>query len=280
MVKGLKPPKGVVYRMRNGVRKKEKSNPRERSARHQTLRYVRRLREKLQVINAVMDRTEITLDVTPEEFKRLNVLLRGDGSPVIDFTRKRLHRVFLDRRLDRGGRFYGPWYQGIPKEYREHILINGSPVCEPDFSGYHPRILYSLNGVSDRLVADPYKLDGYPDTPEMRSFLKPLLLMIVNAKDEQGAIGAIRRKRSKAEKKAQRWGREIKPLGVEIRTDAQYRDVMQKLMSIHEPISNFFYSSMGAELQHLDSQIAEAIMLIFAHHLKHGGASHARQLHR
>jgi hypothetical protein len=175
--------------------------------------------------------------------------------------------VYVDRSIYLGGRFYGPWYQGIPKEYREHILINGSPVCEPDFSGYHPRILYSLNGVSDRLVADPYKLDGYPDTPEMRSFLKPLLLMIVNAKDEQSAIGAIRRKRSKAEKKAQRWGRELKPLGVEIRTDAQYRDVIQKLMAIHEPISNFFYSSMGAELQHLDSQIAEAIMLIFAHHL-------------
>jgi hypothetical protein len=182
--------------------------------------------------------------------------------PVIDFTRKRLHRVFLDRRIDRGGRFYGPFYQGIPKEYREHILINGSPVCEPDFSGYHPRMLYAMKGLS--LPEDPYRLEGYPDTDEMRSFLKPLLLMIVNSRSETSCIGAMRQKLGKEKKKAERWGRKIVPLGIEVRTDAQYREVMVKLMHRHEPIKEFFYSGMGAYLQHLDSQVAEAIMLHLA----------------
>ena len=172
VVKGLKPPKRVVYRTINGVRKKVKIQPKRKICKTPNTPYVRRLREKVQVINSIMDRTEITLNVPPEDLKRLNDLLSGDGnSAVIDFTRKRLHRVFLDRSLERGGRFYGPWYQGIPKEFRERILINGSPVCEPDFSGYHPRMLYAMKGVP--LPEDPYRLDGYPETEGMRSFLKP-----------------------------------------------------------------------------------------------------------
>ena len=262
VVKGLKPPKRVVYRMRNGVRKKETFQPPRKICKTPDSPHVRQMRENLQKINALMDRTDIKLDVAPEEYQRLNENLRGEGNAVIDLTKKKLHRVFLDRRLDRGGRFYGPWYQGIPKEYREHILINGSPVCEPDFSGYHPRMLYAMKGLA--LPEDPYRLEGYPDTDEMRSFLKPLLLMIVNAKNEQGAIRGMRKKVGKDANKAKRWGREIVPLGVEIRTDAQYREVMGSLMHRHEPIKEFFFTEMGSYLQHLDSQIAEAVMLHLA----------------
>ena len=92
--------------------------------------------------------------------------------------------------------------------------------------------------------------------------------MIVNAKDEQSAIAGMRQKLSKDKKKAERWGRNIVPLEVEIRTDAQYGKVMGKLMLRHEPIKEFFYSSMGSNLQNLDSQIAEAVMIFFAHHFR------------
>ena len=72
-------------------------------------------------------------------------------------------------------------------------------------------MLYAMQGLS--LPGDPYRLEGYPDTPEMRSFLKPLLLMIVNAKDEQGAIRGMRDKIRKEEKKARRWGKEDRSAG-------------------------------------------------------------------
>ena len=267
VVKGLKPRAKKITWMEAGRKRTKTIHRKRKICKTPDTPYVRRLREKVQVINSIMDKTEITLNVPPEDLKRLNDLLSGDGNnAVIDFTRKRLHRVFLDRRLDRGGRFYGPWYQGIPKEFRERILINGSPVCEPDFSGYHPRMLYAMKGVP--LPEDPYRLEGYPETEGMRSFLKPLLLMIVNAKDEQSAIAGMRQKLSKDKKKAERWGRNIVPLEVEIRTDAQYRKVMGKLMRRHEPIKEFFYSSMGSYLQNLDSQIAEAVMIFFAHHFR------------
>ena len=192
VVKGVKPPpKKTTWMDPDGKKRTKTIRPDRKILKTPDTPYVREKRKNLQVINAVMDRTDITLDISKDELKRLNTLLSGEkGSRVIDFTRKRLHRVFVDGSFDRGGRFYGPFYQGLPKEYRAHILINGAPVCEPDFSGYHPRMLYAMKGLS--LPEDPYRLEGYPDTEEMRGFLKPLLLMIVNAKNEKACIAAMR----------------------------------------------------------------------------------------
>jgi hypothetical protein len=265
VVKGLKSKPKWIIREVDGVKSKVKIKGKRKICQTPDTPYVRQLRDNLQKINALMQMTEISLNVTPDELKELNHLLRGDkksGTPVIDFTRKRLHRVFVDRRLDRGGRFYGPWYQVIPKEYREKIMINGVPVLEPDFSGYHPRILYAMKHLP--LPEDPYRLDGYPETEEIRKFLKGMLLSIVNAKDEQDAIVGMRGQRFKDAKKARKSGKEIVPLGIEPLTDEKYREVMGKLMHRHEPIKEFFYTEMGSYLQYLDSQIAEAVMLYFA----------------
>jgi hypothetical protein len=168
----------------------------------------------------------------------------------------------VDRRLDRGGRFYGPWYQGIPEEYRAKILINGNPTLEIDYSGYHPRILYALKGLT--LPEDPYNLEEYPQTEEMRKFLKGMLLSIVNAKDEKDACAGIRGQRFDDIKKAKRWGIEVKPIGIEPLTNERLLPVMKQLMERHKPIEEFFYSEKGSYLQWLDSQIAEAVMLYFA----------------
>ncbi len=265
VVKGLKPPPRYVTRVVNEVKTKIRIKPKRKICKTPDTPLVRKMRENLQKINALMERTEIALDIGKRELKKLNERLAGgkdSGTRAIDFTRKRLYRVFMDRRLDRGGRFYGPWYQGIPEEYRAKILINGNPTLEIDYSGYHPRILYALKVLP--FPEDPYSLEGYPQTEEMRSFLKRMLLSIVNAKNEKDAIAAIRGQRYKDFKKAKRLGTEIKPLGIEPLTDDRLREVMGKLMERHKPIEEFFYSEMGSYLQWLDSQIAEAIMLYFA----------------
>lgn len=265
VVKGLKPPPRHVTRVVDGVKTRIKIKPRRKVCQTPDNPLVRKMRENLQKINSLMEKTQITLDIGKRELKKLNARLRGNkdsGTRVIDFTRKRLYRVFLDRRLDRGGRFYGPWYQGIPEEYRSKILINGNPTLEIDYSGYHPRILYALKGLT--LPEDPYNLEDFPQTEEMRGFLKGMLLSIVNAKDEKDAIAGMRGQRYKDFKKAKRWGTEIKPLGIEPLTDERYREVMGKLMQRHQPIQEFFYTEKGSYLQWLDSQIAEAIMLYFA----------------
>ena len=268
VVKGLKPPPRYVTRLVDGVKAKVRIKPKRKVCKTPDTPVVRKMRENLQRINALMERTEITLDIGKRELKRLNERLGGgkdSGTRVIDFTKKRLYRVFVDRRLDRGGRFYGPWYQGVPEEYRAKILIKGNPTLEIDYSGYHPRILYALKGQT--LPEDPYSLEGYPQTEEMRKFLKGVLLSIVNAKDEKDAIAGIRGQRFEASKKAKRLGVELKPLGIEPLTDDRLKEVMGKLMEKHAPIKEYFFSEMGSYLQWLDSQIAEAIMLYFADNL-------------
>jgi hypothetical protein len=278
VMKGLQPPK----------KKGARDHPPRKICKTPATPYVARLREKVEFINALLERTEITLDLPQKELKWLAGMLRNDPERsygVLDTSRKTLHRSYCDRRLDHGGRWYGGFWQGIPKDFRKHILINSAPTVEPDYSGYHPRILYGLNGVLDKLAADPYRIEGYPNTPEMRSFLKPLLLMIVNSRSEQSCIGAIEGQREKVKKKDKRWGRETKPLGVKIEKYTQYQDVIRKLQAVHEPISNFFYSGkgihvkdlhgrdvhlpngLGLYLQNIDSEIAEAIMVSFAYHL-------------
>ena len=45
--------------------------------------------------------------------------------------------------LHTGGRFYGGWWQNIPKEYRHHLAVNGKKMVELDYSNQHPSILYA-----------------------------------------------------------------------------------------------------------------------------------------
>ena len=81
-------------------------------------------------------------------------------------------------------------------------MINGAPTVEVDYSGYHPRILYALKNLS--LPEDPYRLDDYPDSDSMRKFLKPFLLMIINAKSPNAAMEGIRGENYKSKKNKSR----------------------------------------------------------------------------
>jgi len=268
IVKGLKPKPRIVkkiiinkrgrkQRVTNTIKRKRKVCKTPDNGK------VRKMRENVRFINSVIEQSEIKLDITDQELRELNVRLNRDDDKykqAVDYKRKFLHRVFLDRRLDRGGRFYGPWYQNIYKEYRPKIMVNGAPVVEVDYSGYHPRILYALKGLS--VPEDPYTLDDYPDSDSMRGFLKPFLLMIINAKKPDDAMDAIREANYKNEKRGEGT---IKPPEVASFSRNHLRPVMDKLIEKHNPISEYLFSGFGDTLQWIDSQIAEIIMLHFSY---------------
>jgi hypothetical protein len=261
-VKGVKPRKRWRIIIKDGVKKKKKYQPKRRICKTPDNGKVRKMRENVRFINSIMEQADITLDITDQELRELNALLDRDDDKykqAVDYKKKFLYRVFLDRRLDKGGRFYGPWYQGIPKKYRPKIMINGAPVVEVDYSGYHPRILYALKGLS--VPEDPYTLDDYPDSDIMRGFLKPLLLMIINAKTPESAMGAIIEANYKSEKRGEGT---IKPPEVASFSRNDLRPVMDKLTEKHKPISEYLFSGFGDTLQWIDSQIAEYIMGHFA----------------
>ena len=66
----------------------------------------------------------------------------------LNFSQVLLRRIFAKGRLDRGGRFYGAWWEYIPKNFRRYVTINGQPTVEVDFKEIHPRLLYALAGVT------------------------------------------------------------------------------------------------------------------------------------
>ena len=122
VVKGLKPKPRKVTRIKDGKRKTETIKRPRKVCKTPDKPVVRQMRENLKLINCVLEEADIWLDITDEQMLELRKEIsqkRDRNLRDVDFNRKTLHRVFLDRRPDLGGRFYGPWYQNIPKKYRE-----------------------------------------------------------------------------------------------------------------------------------------------------------------
>lgn len=222
-------------------------------------REVRQMRENLKIINAVMDKAEITLDISEKQLQELNARMLNDpntNKQAIDFSRKRLHRVFLDRRLDRGGRFYGPWYQNIPKEYRQYILIDGAPTLELDYSSLHPNLLYYYAG-SKPPEGDLYQLEDY--SKSTRKFLKGMFLRMINSNSRNDAKGSIRQAVFYDKKVA------IPPELGNLK-DKTLDPIIDGLLEKHKPLSKYIFKfkNLGNWLQNIDSRIAEKVLLYFA----------------
>ncbi len=92
---------------------------------------------RLRSYNAFIADRKLVLDITYEDRARLvEDVSRAKGPrrlPYFDETN--LYRVFNDGRWDRGGRFFGGWWQRVPSRWRSNIKIDGHPTCELDFSG-------------------------------------------------------------------------------------------------------------------------------------------------
>lgn len=199
-----------------------------------------KMRENLKLFNKKIARTRITLDISDEEFVKLEKQISSEKYPnprKIDFSNTQLHRIFNNSSFELGGRFYGGWWQQIPRDYRKYIAIDYKHIAELDYSGLHIRILYAREGLEP--PDDPYDIDGFD-----RDDLKTALLIILNAQDKNKAIKAINSE------------------GIR-----QVKLLIAALESRHSPISKFFYSGEGLKLQYLDSMVAEQVMLTM---LKHG----------
>jgi hypothetical protein len=227
------------------------------------------MRKNLEIINDVMEKADITLDISDDELRELNARMLDDPDPykqVVDFTRKRLHRIFLDRRFDRGGRFYGPWYQNIPKEYRPRIMIDGAPTMELDYSALHPNLLYYYAGV-DPPKGDLYELKDYSE--DTRNFMKAMFLRMINSPSPYEAKGSIREAAFYISKKTKKRKRRIKIPAELGKLDDKYLDpLIDKFLEKHKPLAEryiFKVKDLGNILQNVDSQLAEKVLLYFAY---------------
>jgi hypothetical protein len=202
-----------------------------------------KMRSNLEEINALLDRTWIDIEISDEEHIKLNEKMdkEPDNSP-IDFTRRKLRRIFNNSSFEQGGRFYHGWWQEISSSYRKYITISDKLTEEEDFGGIHVRMLYALEGI-ELGSEDTHIIEGYGS--EYREQVKRAIYIIINAETRDKAIYAINSK-----------------LTLPINETAQ--DLFNQLELKHPKIAKYFATGKGIELQYIDSQIAEKVMLRLA----------------
>ena len=198
----------------------------------------------IQKLNKVLDQTWVDLDLTDDQWKDLDKALakhkKKDRPRFIRFNEKQIYRVFHDTDFNTGGRYYGGWWQTIPKEYRKHLIIDGKATVEVDYSGLHPAILYAKEGLP--LPEDPYtRILG----SQHRDLSKTLFNALINAKRDPKAP----------------------PRGVKIRFSDQplnWEQIKERIYEIHAPIREHFGKGSGLWLMHEDSVLATGVLHHFA----------------
>lgn len=228
------------------------------------------MRKKLRYINDLLDKTLINLYLPDAELNKLmHRMVTGEVESeieheeprgAIDFNRRWLFRVFNNGTFDQGGRFYGGWWQGIPKEYRKFIKINHNLTVEVDFSGMHINLLYWLKGL-DMPFDCPYHLEGFPEGT--RDFVKKSLLTMINSVDRKSAMRSIQLQISGFNLKKKKVEEKKKKLKVPKGID-RIEDIIEAFEAKHEAIKEYLFSGKGVFLQKWDSMIAEEIMLTLA----------------
>lgn len=209
-----------------------------------------RMRNELQTYNSLLRRTFIDIQHYPSDGIPSD---KGERNIHINFSNKFVRRIFNNGSWENGGRFYGGWWQSLPKEWRRKINIGyHQPVIEIDYSGLHIIILYALEGIDywDVDGSDPYHLPDYEDSDRMRSLLKQVLLSTINARDRLSAVKSIQ---WKINKNPEEFGW-FDTLGVDL------KKLIDDFATRHSPIRHHFFSGSGIKLQRLDSIMAEYII--------------------
>lgn len=208
-------------------------------------------RNNLEVINTCLNRHWYDLRLSNEEFNAMYQEMverhkKDRKKPAsIRFSDRSLYRVFNNgdipdgEHFKQGGRFYGGWWEGIPSKYRPKIMIDDKPTVEIDYSGYHPRMLYAQEGLQleDR---DVYLPDGLKE--KWRDFGKLAFTKLLNGK-------AMLKEPDDYDAEA---------------VGMAWKELLARMEQYHEPISKYFRTGYGLDLQRKDSDIAEAILLDFA----------------
>ncbi|MHB9011921.1 MAG: hypothetical protein ACYC49_06815 [Ignavibacteriaceae bacterium] len=163
----------------------------------------------------------------------------------------KLYRVFNNGKFDQGGRFYGAEYQRLPDEKRGTILIGGKEVIEADYSAFHVRMLYHMEGIDYQ--GDPYDL--FQSDKVMRLFVKILTNIAINSQTKATSIGAFRKLLDK-------------PQNIEMKNEFENRKVKagsiyDLISSTHKDINKYLGTGYGIHLQFMDSEIAADVLTYF-----------------
>ena len=221
----------------------------------------RLMRTNLNAINNLLSEQAICLNLTNDQLKAMCQKMADRNYKIdrydpqatrkprtLNFSHVHLRRIFARGQMNLGGRFYGGWWQNIPKDYRRYITINGCQTVEVDFSTLHPTLLFLENNLDP--PADFYdlglKTQGNPrfePDPKKYEIKRKIIKGFANAliNDERGV--------HKLDDEA------VKTLGM---GSAELKDLLIKM---HPVFAKAIKSDAGVRYQFIDSRIAEAVMV-------------------
>ena len=117
-------------------------------------------------------------------------------------------------------------------------------------------LLYAIAGIDywNDIGTDPYLLDDFEQSDEIRSLLKVIVLVSVNAKSRKQALKALRYKIRTTDREEFGWF-----------TEGHYdlEDILTRFVKKHEPIKSSFFKSNTFSVMYIDAQIAEYIITHF-----------------
>lgn len=212
------------------------------------------MRQQLKELNQRIAQFFIGLEVSDQKLAELQIKLRGDREP-LDFTERTLYRVFNDSSFEKGGRFYGGWWQQVPSQLRKYLHISDGPeripaaTVEMDFSSMQPSLAYTM-----QKLAPPkgiYSVPGYSGKrlQRLRRVLKAAMLRMLNTRSRPAALESLRKYY-----RDEQLGDEVPPA----------EEVLRLLEIRHTPIRGLFYKDTGKKLMCLESRIAAQIMSVMA----------------
>ena len=221
----------------------------------------RLMRTNLNAINNLLSEQAICLNLTNDQLKAMCQEMADRNYKIdrydpqekrkprtLNFSHVHLRRIFARGQMNLGGRFYGGWWQNIPKDYRRYISINGCQTVEVDFSTLHPTLLFLENKLDP--PEDFYDL-GLKTQGNPR-FEPDADLYVIKRKIVKGFANALindERGVHKLDKEA------VATLGMD---SAELRGL---LIKTHPVFDKAIKSDAGVRYQFIDSRIAESVMM-------------------
>ena len=215
---------------------------------------IAKMREQLTFYNDALVNTFIDIPTLDKGYIE-NVKDGAITRHAISDHHKHIHRVFNNSSFDMGGRFYGGWWQNIPKAYRQDIFIDDQSTIEVDFKSLHILLLYGLEGLDmDEALQgeDAYTINiPFENEPEQaRKLGKLLLLIAINAKDGRTALQAFR-----SILVDEGYGGGITSL-----KDKDLLPLINALKDKHPKIAHKFCSNAGINLMNIDADVASFVL--------------------
>jgi len=139
-------------------------------------------------------------------------------------------------------------YQGLSKEERSRITIDGSPVVEMDYSGMVPHLLYAREGL--QLGSDPYSVLG--PSSEHRDMAKSIFLRMIYCKDEKQFMRSFRG-----------WVRE-RPWALELleKDESSIVGAYHKVRDHHRAIHKYLFRGRDFALRMMNDDAAVAVRVL------------------